>query len=108
MPEHKILIDECLDRRLAADIPFKHDKTVYDMNWYGLKNGELLRKAEAHFDVFITSDQNLSFQQNLAEFSMTVLVLHSSSNKLQDIRRLLPKITKALVRSMPGQAIHIP
>ena len=89
------------------DMPFKHVKTVYDMDWTGLKNGELLRKAQAHFDVFITSDQNLSFQQNLAVFSIAVLVLHASSNKLQDIQRLLPNIMKALARPIVGQAVHI-
>ena len=106
MREYKILIDECLDQRLVADLPFKHVRTVYDMNWSGLKNGELLRRAVEHFDVFITSDQNLSFQQNLATFSIAVVVLHPSSSKLQDIQRLLPKIVKTLNKPVPGRAVH--
>ncbi len=58
----KILLDECLDRRLARDLSDFEVKTVPQMNWAGVKNGNLMALAEAEFDVFITVDRNLSFQ----------------------------------------------
>ena len=60
----KILLDECIDRRLAKDIQGHEVLTVPQAGWAGIKNGELLRLAQAQFDVFVTVDQNLSFQQN--------------------------------------------
>ena len=54
------------------------------MGWAGIKNGKLLALAEQEFDVFITVDRNLSFQQNLPKFNIAVIVLHAKSNKLAD------------------------
>ena len=69
----KILLDECLDRRLTREI-FGHEvKTVPQMRWAGAKNGELIRLAEVEFDVFIMVDRNLSFQQNLPKYDIAVL-----------------------------------
>lgn len=64
----KLLPDECIDRRLAQDLAGHDVKTVPQMGWSGVKNGELLTLAEKEFDVFITVDRNLSFQQNLPKF----------------------------------------
>ncbi len=61
----KILLDECLDRRLAKEIVGHDTKTVPQMKWAGIKNGELMRLAKIEFDVSTTIDRNLSFQQNL-------------------------------------------
>jgi len=61
----KILLDECIDRRLARELPDLDVRTVPQMGWAGIKNGELMKLAEAEFDVFITVDRNLSYQQNL-------------------------------------------
>lgn len=64
----KILLDECVDRRLAKDIVGHEVKTVPQMGWATIKNGELLTLAEREFDVFVTVDRNLSFQQNLPRY----------------------------------------
>jgi predicted nuclease of predicted toxin-antitoxin system len=65
----KILLDECIDRRLAKDFIGYEIKTVPQMGWAGIKDNELLVLAAAVFDVFITADRNLSFQQNLSQFA---------------------------------------
>ena len=73
----KLLLDECIDRKLATEFSSYEVKTVPQMGWAGVKNGQLLALAEAEFDVFITVDRNLSFQQNLPQFNIAVIVLHS-------------------------------
>ena len=92
----KLLLDECLPQRLRHHIPGQEIITVGYMGWAGIKNGELLTRAENELEVFITVDRNLSFQQNLSKFNIAVLVLHAPSNRLADLRRLAPKILSTL------------
>jgi Domain of unknown function (DUF5615) len=103
----KLLLDECIDRRLAKDLEEHDVKTVPQMGWAGIKNGELLTLAEKEFDVFITVDRNLSFQQNLPKFNIAVLVLHAPSNRLADLRPLVPKILSTLPILTKGEAKHV-
>ena len=103
----KLLLDECIDRRLAKELAGHEVKTVPQMGWAGIKNGELLALAEAAFDVFITVDRNLSFQQNLPKFNIAVLVLHARSNRLADLRPLIPKVLSILPTLSKGEAEHI-
>jgi hypothetical protein len=77
------------------------------MGWSGIENGELLTLAAKEFDVFITVDRNLSFQQNLPKFNIAVLVLHAPSNRLADLRPLVPKILSILPTLNKGEAEHI-
>ena len=74
------------------------------MGWAILKNGELLALAEKEFDVFITVDQNLSFQQNLPNFNIAVLVLKAHSNRLADLKPLVPKLLSILPLLKKGEA----
>ena len=103
----KLLLDECIDRRLAKDLEDHDVKTVPQMGWAGIKNGELLALAEKEFDAFITVDRNLSFQQNLPKFNIAVLVLHAPSNRLADLRPLASKILSTLSAMKKGFAEHI-
>jgi hypothetical protein len=98
----KVLLDECVDWRLARDIVGHDVKTARQMGWTTIKNGELLVLAAEHFDVFVTVDRNLSFQQNLASLSITVLVLQAKTNRLVDLRRLVPKLLAAIEHAQPG------
>lgn len=77
------------------------------MRWAGIKNGALLTLAEKEFEVFITVDRNLSFQQNLPEFNIAVLVLHATSNRLADLQPLVQKILLTLPALTKGDAIHL-
>lgn len=77
------------------------------MGWGGLDNGELLAKAEKEFDVFITADRNLTFQQNLPKFGIAVLVLRARTNRLKDLIPLVPKIVDTLNNPARGRAVYI-
>ncbi|KHD08590.1 hypothetical protein PN36_33190 [Candidatus Thiomargarita nelsonii] len=101
----KLLLDECIDRRLARELKGEHViKTVPQMGWATIKNGKLLALAETEFDVFITVDRNLSFQQNLPKFNIAVLVLHAGSNRLADLKPLVPQILIKLPNMSKGKA----
>ena len=74
------------------------------MGWATKKNGELLKLAENEFDVFITVDRNLAFLQNLSQFNIAVLILHAASNRLADLKLLVPRILSALPTLIKGKA----
>jgi predicted nuclease of predicted toxin-antitoxin system len=103
----KLLWDECIDRRLARELVNHEVKTVPQMGWAGVKNGQLLALAEAEFDVFITVDRNLSFQQNLPQFNIAVIVLQAPSNRLADLKPLAPEVLAILVTAAKGQVTVI-
>jgi predicted nuclease of predicted toxin-antitoxin system len=92
----RILLDECLDWRLARELPSHEVKTVGQMRWNGLQNGDLLTRAEKQFDAFITVDRNLSYQQNTSRYDLVMLVLRAKSNRLRELRPLLPALRAAL------------
>ena len=71
----RVFLDECVDWRLARDIVGHDVKTARQMGWTTIKNGELLNLAAEHFDVFVTVDRNLSFQQNLIALPIAVVVI---------------------------------
>jgi len=103
----RILLDECIDRRLARDLTGHEVSTVALMRWRGKENGELLGLAAAQFDVFLTTDRNLSFQQNVERFDLAVIVLNAPSNRLSDLRRLVPELLQALAFVQPGQTRQV-
>jgi predicted nuclease of predicted toxin-antitoxin system len=103
----KILLDECIDRRLAKDIAGHEVKTVPQMGWATIKNGELLALAEKDFEVFVTVDRNLSFQQHLPRYTIAVIVLRARSNRLQDLRPLVPKLLEMLPKAKGGEALWV-
>jgi hypothetical protein len=74
------------------------------MGWATIKNGELLALAEKEFDIFITVDRNLSFQQNLPKFNIADLVLQAYSNRLADLKPLAPKVLSILPSITKGKA----
>ncbi len=90
----KIIIDECVPSIVKRGLPGRNIVSVQDMGWAGIKNGKLLRLVAAEFDVFITSDKNLRYQQNLVEIDISILLL--PTNKVPVIKGLLPQIEDAL------------
>jgi len=102
-----VLLDECLDWRLARDLKPHRVSTVAKAGWSGLKNGVLLRHAAAEFDVFVTVDRNLSFQQKLIDFDIAVLVLQAPSNRLSALLPLAPKLVSAIATAKPGHVVFI-
>lgn len=103
----KVLLDECLDWRLGRELPGHEVKTVQDMGWNGIKNGRLLALAQAEFQVFITGDRNLSFQQNLSQIGIAVVVLQAQSIRLTHTRPLMPKVLDLLPSLKPGQILTV-
>jgi hypothetical protein len=73
-------------------------KTVPQMGWTGIKNGQLLGLASQEFDIFITVDKNLPFEQNLPQFNLAIIILQSQSN------RLVPKVLEVLATVTKGTA----
>ncbi len=103
----RVLLDECVDRRLAWEILGHDVKTVPEVGWAALENGELLARAEQEFDAFVTVDRNLPFQQDLSRFSVAVIVLRAPSNRLADLRGLMPKLLGVLPIAKPGQVTWV-
>ena len=103
----KILLDECVDERLAEDLAGHDVLTVRQMGWKGKQNGELLALAEKHFEAFVTTDRNLSFQQNLARFRIAVVVLTAPTNRLSDLRPIVPALLKTLPFATKGEVREI-
>ena len=100
----RVLLDEQLPRQLARELVGHEARTVQQHGWAGLTNGELLgRAAENGFDVFLTADQNIEFQQNLAGSPLRVIVLAAASNALEDLLPLVPGVLSAISQIMPGQ-----
>jgi predicted nuclease of predicted toxin-antitoxin system len=100
----RILLDEQLPRQLARQLSGHYARTVRQCGWAGLRNGELLLRAAATgFDVLLTADQNLTYQQNLAGSPLRVIVLLAQSNKLEDLLPLGSAILAALQDIRPGE-----
>jgi len=72
------------------------------MAWTTIKNGELLTLASSIFDVFVTVDRNLSFQENIASFAVSVVVLQARTNRLADLQPLVPNLLSAIECTLPG------
>lgn len=105
MSPRKILRDECVDRGLVVRIAGHEVKTVPEAGWASFKNGELLSRAQADFDVFVTTDRNLMFQQNLPKFDIAVIILAGKTNRLADLLPLVPELLRAIPSAKPGDPI---
>ena len=104
----RLLLDESLPRDLASAIPNVDARTVRQMGWTSVGNGELLRRAEDDgFDVFLTADRNLEYQQNLATVGVGVIVLVAYSNRMEHLGPLVPAIVAALATIQPGAVIKV-
>lgn len=103
----RVLLDECVDRRLAGELTGHEVSTVPQMGWAATRNGELLALAEQQFDVFLTVDRNLSFQQHLPRFGIAVVVVHAQTNRLQDLLSLVPRILAALPVAKRGEVTSV-
>ena len=99
----RVLLDECVDQRLAREITGHEITTVPNAGWASAKNGDLLTLAQASFDAFVTVDRNLAFQQNAPRFSIAVLILRARTNRLGDLRPLIPKLLELLPKAPKGQ-----
>ena len=102
----KILLDESVPRLLKLRLTHLDISTVQELGWAGIRNGELLRRAEAQFDVLVTADQNLRYQENLSGRKLAILVL--PSNQVPVVTQLLPQVETTLATIQPGTLVEIP
>src|SRR5438132_827548 len=103
----RILLDECVPRPLRNELAGHYVRTVRQMGWTGIQNGDLLRLAEEAFDVFLTVDRNLEYQQNLRSTKIAVVVLVAKSNSYQDLQPLMPSVVQSLQEIQSGDLVHI-
>ena len=103
----KVLIDECLPKKLKREVNAEFVRTVPEVGWASIQNGALLRLAEQEFDVFLTNDQNLEYQQNLKEFHLAVIVLIAPTNNIDDLKPLMPAANEALKTISAGDILYI-
>jgi hypothetical protein len=103
----RVLLDECLPRRLKIHLAGYQVLTVPEAGWAGRKNGDLLRAASGLIDVFITVDGNMVYQQHLATLPFAVVVLSAHSNRLDDLLPLVPQLIATLTSVQVGQVVLV-
>ena len=105
----KILLDESLPRKLKYDFGNEHKVfTVRDKDWLGKKNGELLKLMVAdEFEIFVTVDRNLPYQQNLERLPLTIFVLCAFDNRRETLKELIPKLFDRLAEGNLQNVIEI-
>lgn len=108
MKTRRVIIDECLPQRLKRLIPRAEAQTVPEAGLAGRKNGKLLAAISGHFDVFVTIDANLEYQQNLSGLSFGIVVIHAMSNRLEDIEPMRMELVEAVELVAAGEVRHVP
>jgi len=103
----RVLLDECLPKKLKRELPGHTVVTVPEQGWAGQKNGALLRLAQTEFDVFLTIDQNLTSQQNLSQINLAIVVLTAQDNQTETLRPLMSRVLEALETIQTGQIMQI-
>jgi predicted nuclease of predicted toxin-antitoxin system len=105
----RVLIDECLPAALKGNLAaLGHDcQTVRQAGFGSKKNGELLTLAEGQWDVLLTSDRNIKYQQNMTGRSVSILILCAKSNRMKDLLPLLPACGETLRSVKPGEVVEV-
>ena len=102
----RVLLDEMLDQRLKEFLP-KETVSVRERGWGSKKNGDLLQLAEKEFDIFLTSDKGIPYQQNLSRFDLAIVILRSKSNRYEDLVKLMDQANDAFGGARPGTATFV-
>ena len=103
----RILLDECVPRRFRRQLQGHEVRTVPEMGWASFENGVLLAVASGKFDVLVTTDQRLKYQQNVARFQIAVVVLVARRNKLEFLVPLVPQLMKVLEKIKPEEVHRV-
>ena len=103
----RVLLDECVPRALRKELLGHDVETVAEAGWADVKNGELLQLAARHFDLLLTIDRNLEYQQNFAGLALGLIVVHAPSNDVAVLRPLMPAVLAAIPETKPGMVTHI-
>ena len=103
----RVLLDECVPRALRDELPGHDVRTVAESGWAGVKNGELLRLAAERFDVLLTVDRNLEYQQNFVGAQVAVIVVHVAGNDIASLRPLMRQVLEAIPVAPRGKVTNI-
>lgn len=104
----KLLLDECIPIKFKNCFDSHQCHSVPEEGWAGERNGELLTKAEAAgFQVFLTIDQGIEYQQNLKFRNIAIILIHSKSNRLADLLPHVPEILRIVGSLQPGQLAKV-
>ena len=104
----RVLLDEQLDGRLKPLFDSSFEVvTVLERGWGSLKNGQLLRAAQAEFDAMVTMDRGIPHQQNLREISLGIVIVRAYSNRRQDVAPFIPQVNAALRTIRPGEVVYV-
>jgi predicted nuclease of predicted toxin-antitoxin system len=105
----KILIDECPPDELKDPLTARgyECQTVRRAGFGSKKSGELLSLAEGRWDVMVTSDRNIKYQQNMTGRRISILILCAKSNRIKDLPPLMPACAEALLSILPGRVVEV-
>jgi hypothetical protein len=104
----RLLLDECVPRPLLRDLMGHDAHHVVDMGWSSKRNGELLKLMLAdRFEALLTVDRNLPFQQNLRTSGIGVVLVLTRTNRVKELRPLVPRILAALGRVQAGELVEV-
>ena len=103
----RLLLDEHLPIGLSAELHGHAVDTVSGRGWTGIKNGELLRRIIGQYDALVTMDRSIEFQQRLSTLPFGIVLVRARSNRMQDLRPLVPSILSALDAVKPGRVRRV-
>ena len=103
----RVLFDENMPRKLRRDLPEFFVRTAQEEGCSGFKNGELLRRISKTFEVLVTIDQRMRYQQNVSQLTIGVVVIELPDTRLVYLRALVPQLREAIERIKPGEVIVI-
>lgn len=103
----RVLLDECVPRKLRSELPNHDVKTVAEMKWAGTKNGALLRRTASEFDVLLTVDQGIPYQQNIEGLSLASVITKAPRNDINDLRPKMPEALRVLAAIQPGHVVQV-
>ena len=103
----KVLLDECVTHYLKRDFTGHEVFTVEEAGFKGLKNGRLLQAASGQYDVLVTVDQNLQYQQNLKTLAIAIIVLKAKRNTYPMLRPLMPQVLEKLEAIKPSEIVML-
>ena len=104
----RVLFDENMPRQLRHELSEFTVRTVQEEGWAGLENGNLLRSAARMFDVLVTADKRMRYQQNVPHFEIGIVVIETFDTRLSNLRRFVPQVREAIQHVAAGTVVIIP
>jgi hypothetical protein len=103
----KVLLDHCVPRRFGRLLTGHQVRTTFQMGWSALANGRLLAEASKQFNAFVTVDQNVQFQQNLAALPMPVAIIIAEDNRYETLEPFAPTVLTWLSEPLKSELVRI-